>query len=220
MISKNYEEVWKRRTKGRPSQPNLYQKVVLVAGVLAIFLTVGLSLQWPPFLFLAAGVPGGTLLVFLLFKNFRPWNWGRNRAALQGTFFKGEEASQPEPVSARADRKMIAESLGVKSERTSSNTLQESIPSEPEEEVTIPKTLPVEREDSSPTEMFSGDGVLSQIQKRLATMEGKVSSLGSMLLSLEGKLAEMQETQLKSAPQIDLQAILTNLEKQNGKMEQ
>ena len=45
--------------KAGPSKPNLYQKAVLMAGALFLFLTIGVSLQWPPFLFLAAGVPGG-----------------------------------------------------------------------------------------------------------------------------------------------------------------
>ncbi len=70
MNSEKLEEVRKRRAKASPSRLNLYQKTVLVAGVLTLlFLAVGLSLQRAPFL--AAGVTGGMLLIFLIFRNLQ-----------------------------------------------------------------------------------------------------------------------------------------------------
>ena len=218
MNSKNHEEVRNRRAKASTSRLNLYQKTVLVAGVLALFLALGLNSQGAPFL--AAGVPGGTLLVFLILRNLNAKKEGKNKADPQGTFPKGEEALEPDPISSRANGEIIADSPEAQSEQTNSDALQKSIPSAPEEAITTPEILPVEKKDLSSAEVFSGDGVLAQIQEGLATLEDKVTNLEDMILSLEEKLADMQETQLKSAPHIDLQTILTKLDGKHEKIEQ
>ena len=218
MSSMNHEEVRSRRAKGEPRQLHSQEKVVIVSGILILFLAIGLSLQWPALL--SAGVPGAILLVILIFRYLKIREQGRRKAEAQGTFSEEEGATQPVPASSRAYRKMLAESLRVKSEQTISKTYQEEIPSNLKEEVTSPETLPAKEEDLSAPEVFSEDEVLAQIQERLATVEEKVTKLGNLLISLEARLAQMQETQAKSAPQIDLQAILSNLERQDGKTKQ
>ena len=218
MSPKNHDEVWNRRGKGEPRQLRPHEKAVVVCGILILFLAIGLSLQWP--VLLSAGVPGAILFVILSFRYLTIKKRGKSKVALQGAISEEEGAPQPLPASSRAYRKMLAESLEVKSEQTSSKILQKRIPSSSKEEVTMPEPLPAKEKDLSGPEVFSGDGVLAQIQEKLATMEEKIAKLGNLLLSLEARLAQMQETQVKSAPQIDLQSILTNLEKQSGKIEQ
>ena len=54
----------KRRAKPTSGRVNIYQKMVLVAGVITLLLAIGISPTMAPIL--AAGVVGGTLLLFLL----------------------------------------------------------------------------------------------------------------------------------------------------------
>ena len=81
MNSKKPEEVRKRRAKPDMGSGNVYQKMVLVAGVLTLFLAIGLSPMMAPIL--AAGIVGGTLLLFFLVRRIRP---------------KGKESKGIEPV--------------------------------------------------------------------------------------------------------------------------
>jgi hypothetical protein len=187
-----------------------------VAGVLALFLAIGLSPQLAPLL--ASGVAAGTLLLFLIFKNLKTKKEGKNNPASQEIFPEGEETSEAEPISSRADGEIIADSPEVISAQTNSDAPRESMPPEPEEAIPPPQPLPVQKEDFIPTKEFSRDGALPQIQERLAMLEEKVLTLEDKLLSLEEKLTDMQETQLKPDPQIDLQTILTNLDekRKNG----
>jgi hypothetical protein len=214
--SKNHEEVRKRRAKATTRQLNLCQKTVLVAGVLALFLAIGLSPQLAPLL--ASGVAAGTLLLFLIFKNLKTKKEGKNNPSSQEIFPEGEETSEAEPISSRGDGEIIADSSEVISERTNSDVPRESMPPEPEEAIPPTQPLPVQKEDFIPTQEFSRDGALPQIQERLAMLEEKILTLEDKLLSLEEKLPDMQETQLKSDPPIDLQTILTNLDekRKNG----
>ena len=219
MNSKKLEEVRKRRAKASSSGLNLYQKTVLVAGGLTLlFLAIGLSRKWA--LFLAAGVTGATHLIFWIFRNFEAKKKEASKAVSQETLPEAEEAVTPEPISSRTGEEIIADSPGVISKPTDSDAAQGSISPEPEKAVTISETPPVEKGDLSPAEEFSGDGALAQIQERLASVEEKITKMEGMVLSLETKLADMQETQLKSGPQIDLQTILTNLDERHEKVAQ
>jgi hypothetical protein len=207
--SKRLEEVRKRRAKASPSRLNLYQKTLLVAGVLTLlFLAVGLSYQLATFL--AAGVAGGALLIFLIFKYFKARKERKNRAALQETIPEGEEALEPEPISSRAEAEKIADSPGVISEQINSDALQYSISPEPEGAFPTQEIPPVGKEDLGPSQGFSGDGVLAQIHERPARLEEKVINLEDMLIPLEGKLGKMAEKQLD--PEADLYTMLTNLD--------
>jgi hypothetical protein len=214
--SKNPEEVRKRRAKASASRLNLYQKTILVAGVLTLFLAIGLSPQLAPFL--AAAVAGGTLLLFLVFRNLKTKKGEQPKAAPGETFPVEEEALDPAPISSPVDGKMIADSPEVISEQKNPESLQEIIPPEPEESVTPPQPLPVEKEELSPVQEFSSDGVLSQIQERLAALEDKVAHLEDRVIDLAEKAASYQEAQLKSEPKIDLQSILSHLDEKEGKV--
>ena len=208
MNSKKLEEVRKRRAEDSPSKFNPYQKTILVAGALALFLILGLNPQRAPFL--AAGVAVGTLLIFLILGNLKAKKGEKNKVASQETLPEGQEALEPEPISSRADEEIIAVSPEVISQHTNSDALQDSICLEPEEVITTPGIPFLEKKDLSPAEGFSGVENMAQIQKRLATLEEKVTNLENLLLSLEEKLADRRETQVNSDPRIDLQAMLTN----------
>ena len=218
MNSKKDEEVRKRRDKATASQLNLYQKTVFVAGVLALFGAIMVSPQLPPLL--ATGVAAGTLLLFLISKNFKTEKEGKNHYPLAETFPGGGEAFEAEPIFPRADKEIIADPSEVIFEQTNSDAPRESMPPEPEEAIPPPQPLPVQKEDLIPTKEFSIGGVLAQMQERLAMQEGKVPTLEDKRLSLEEKLPDMQETQPKSDPPIDLQTILTIFGEKREKMVQ
>ncbi len=179
MDSKNIEEVRKRRARGTiPHRLNAYQKTIAVAGVLALFLVIGLGGRYAPFL--AAGVVGASIFSFLKLKKLSPE--------------PGEKEKSVPPLT------LPDESEGANIEA----------------EVSDPP--PTGKEDSIPAGEPPGEGIAAQIQERLTVLEEKMSSLEGMLLSLEGKLAETQEGHEKSAPPIDLQAILKNLDEKDEKL--
>jgi hypothetical protein len=69
----------------------------------------------------------------------------------------------------------------------------------------------------SPVQEFSRDGVLAQIQERLAMVEEKASRLEDRVMDLEKEAASYRGGQLKSEPQIDLETILSHLDEKEGK---
>ena len=218
MNSKKHEEVRKRRAKASTTRLNLYQKMVLVAGVLMLFfLAIGISPQLAPFL--VAGVVGGMMVLFLIFKTRRPKREAEAKAAPQEALTAEEESVEPQPIPSMAEGKIIGDSPDSISEQINSEGLEESIPPEPEEAVTPDQPPPVEKEEWSPVQEFSRDGVLAQIQERLAMVEEKVSRLEDRVRDLEEKAASYQEGQLKSEPQIDLQTILSHLDEKERKVE-
>ena len=216
MNSKKPEDVRKRRAKPETSSSNVYQKMILVAGVLTLFLAIGLSPMMAPIL--AAGIVGGTLLLFLIFKNLKERKEGKTKAAPPETFPGAEEVFEPESISPQVEGRIIANSREVISEQDNSEEIRESIPPEPEKAVTLPETRPVGKEDLSPVKEFSNDGVLAQIQERLAMLEEKVARLKDRMADLEEKAAGSQAGSIKSEPKIDLQTILAHLDEKEGKV--
>ena len=216
MNSKKHEEVWKRRAKASTSRLNLYQKMVLVAGVLTLFLAIGISPQLAPFL--TAGVAGGMLVLFLIFKTRRPRREAEAKAAPQEALPAEEESVEPQPIASNAEGKIIDDSPDSISEQINSEGFQESMPPEPEESVRPPQPPPVEKEELSPVQEFFRDGVLAQIQERLAMVEEKFSRLEDRVMDLEEKAASYQEGQLESEPKIDLQSILSHLDEKEGEV--
>jgi hypothetical protein len=191
--------------------------MILVAGVLILFFwAIGISPKLAPFL--AAGVVGGMMVLFLIFKTCRPRREAEAKAAPQEALPAEEESVEPQPIPSMAEGKIIDDSPDSISEQINSEGLQESIPPEPEEAVTPHQPPPVEKEELSPVQEFSRDGVLVQIQERLAMVEEKVSRLEDRMRDLEEKAASYPEGQLKSEPKIDLQTILSHLDEKEGKV--
>jgi hypothetical protein len=215
--SQNHEEVRKRRAKASPSRLNLHQKMVLVAGVLTLFLAIGISPQLAPIL--AAGVVGGMLVLFLIFKTRKSKRDAETKDAPQEALPAQDEAVEPHLIPLVAGGKMIddypPDSIY---EQINPEGLQESMLLEPEEAIPPPQPFPVEKEELGPIQEFSKDGVLAQIQERLAMVEGRVSRLEDQVMDLEEKAASYQEGELGSEPQIDLQTILSHLYEKEGKV--
>ena len=214
MNSKKHEEVRRRRAKASTSWLNLNQKMVLVAGVLTLFLAIGIGSRLAPFL--AAGVVGGMLVLFLIFKTRGPRIEAEAKAEPQEALPAEEESLEPHSIPSMAEGKIVDDSPDSISEQINSEGFQESMPPEPGEAVTPPQPPPVEKEELSPVQEFSRDGVLAQIQESLAMVEEKVSRLEDRVMNLEEKAASYQEGQLKSEPQIDLQTILSHLDEKEG----
>jgi hypothetical protein len=191
--------------------------MILVAGVLILFFgAIGISPKLAPSL--AAGVVGGMMVLFLIFKACRQRREAEAKAAPQEALPAEEESVEPQPIPSMPEGKIIDDSPDSISEQVSSEGLQESIRPEPEEAVTPHQPLPVEKEELSPVQEFSRDVVLVQIQERLAMVEEKVSHLEDRVRDLEEKAASYQEGQLRSEPQIDLQTILSHLDEKEGKV--
>jgi hypothetical protein len=215
--SKEFEEVRKRRAKASPGWLNPYQKIVLLAGVLALVFSIGLGPRIAPFL--AAGVAAGSLLLFLIFKNLKRRKERKNEAASQETSSEEDKTLEPDPISYRADVEIIGDSPEAISEHTNWDALEDSISLDPAEAIITPGTSAAEIKGLSPTEEFSGEGLLTQLPEKVTKLEEKVINLEDMLRSLENRLTDMQERKLEREPKIDLQTILMNPEEKHGNFE-
>jgi hypothetical protein len=213
---KKIEEVRKRRAKATPDWLNPYQKTaLLLAGLLALFLAIGLGPRLAPLL--AAGVSAGTLLLFLIVRNLKTKKEKKDQAASQETVPEGQDAAQPRPIFYSADVEIIADCREAITEQIDSASLHDFVSQYSVEANTVLDAGAVEKEGLSPIEEFSEEGVLDQIKKRTAILEQKLTNLEGMLLSQQESIANMQEKQLKSNPQIDLQSILRNFDEKEGK---
>ena len=97
MYSKERKEVMKRRGRPSPSPLNLYQKVVLLGGVLTVFLAIGIDLKMAPII--SVGVIGVTLLVFFLVKHYKPKREEENKVELKEILPPSEgEAVEPQEI--------------------------------------------------------------------------------------------------------------------------
>jgi len=220
--SKNQEEVMKRRAKLSSSRVNVYQKMVLVAGVITLLLAIGISPTMAPIL--AAGVVGGTLLLFLLSKSLKskreepktvepaePLPPVEERAPEQQVILLTEE----EKVSPDSPEILLEEKEAAEVQETSLEGREEAFQ---EEGLRIQEPIPVGKEPLKELHEFPGNGPLVHIQGRLVMLEEKTINLEDMLLQLEEKVGDLQKTQLKTEPKIDLQTILSNIEEKHGEI--
>ena len=222
MNSKQPEEVRKRRAKPSASRANVYQKMVLVAGVLTLFLAIGLSPMMAPIL--AAGIVGGTLLLFFLVRSLRPKREEPKRVepveplppveeiapGHQEILLTEEEKGSPDSPEIPPGEKETAEAQEASLEEREEGIQEEAVRTE--------EIVPEEKEPLKDLQEFPGNGTLADIQQRLAMLEEKTNTLEDFLLQLEGKVVDIQETQMKSEPKIDLQTILSNLDEKHQKM--
>jgi hypothetical protein len=220
--SKKSEEVRKRRAKANAGRVNIYQKMILVAGILTLFLAIGLSPMMAPIL--AAGIVGGTLLLFLLVRRLRPKKEEPGRVEPAETLLPAEpaapcqqesirakeETSSPDSAEMPAEEQEMPEagevSLGEQEQKTRQQTFQAR-------EIVLPGKEPSQAQPAPPHA-----GALADFQQRLALVEEKTSALEDLVQQLEGKIADFQELQIKAEPKIDLQTILANLDEKHHKM--
>ena len=208
MNYQKHEEVRKRRAKSTTTRFNTYQKMVLVAGGLTLFsLAAGISPWLGPLL--VAGVVGGVMVLLLILKTYRRRREAEAIVAPEEIIPEREESIEPQPIPDDSPDPIF--------QQISSEDLQESIPPEPEEAVTLHQSPLVEKEDLNGLQEFSNERVLAQILERLAMAEEKVSDLEGRIMDLAGKVASYQPGPLKSESKIDLQTILAQLDEQKGK---
>jgi len=182
--------------------------MVLVAGGLTLFsLAAGISPWLGPLL--VAGVVGGVMVLLLILKTYRRRREAEAIVAPEEIIPEREESIEPQPIPDDSPDPIF--------QQISSEDLQESIPPEPKEAVTLHQSPLVEKEDLNGLQEFSNERVLAQILERLAMAEEKVSDLEGRIMDLAGKVASYQPGPLKSESKIDLQTILAQLDEQKGK---
>jgi hypothetical protein len=208
--TKNQEEVRKRRGKESTSRFNVYQKAVLVAGILTLFLAIGFSPGIAPIL--SAGIVGGTLLFLLLLKNLKsPKEKVEKADAVERVPQLEEKAvEQPEPFIDPGEKEVFGLQEAVPAEmpelQQGPHDKKDEAGGKLEEQAYVEKEIPKE------PQVLAEDGRWSEIQERIGLLEEKAINLEDMLMQLEEKVADLRETYLKSEPKIDLQTILTNIE--------
>ncbi len=215
MITKNEEEVRKRRGKSSSSRFNIYQKAVLVAGILTLFLVIGLSPEMAPIL--SAGVVGGTLLFLLLLKNLKTQKEETKKAdPVEPLAQVEEEAVEPlEPIIDLGEKEIFISPEKAPSEI---NELQQGPPDKNEVGEKYEEEAHEEKKSIKDPQVSPENGRWSEIQERLVLLEEKTINLEDMLMQLEEKVADIRATYLKSEPKIDLQTILTNIEERAEKI--
>ena len=214
-MTKNEEEVWRRRGKTSRSRLNAYQKAVIVAGVLSLFLAIGLRPGMAPIL--PAGVAGGALLLLLLLKDPKPPKGERQKADPVESLPPLEEKAveQPEPVIDPKGKEVFISQETVPSDI---NELQQGLPYKDEPEKRFEEENPEEKEFLKDPQVLPENGGWSEIRERVVFLEEKTINLEEMLMQLEERVVNIQENYLKSEPKIDLQTILTNIEERAEKI--
>ena len=222
MNPKNQEEVMKRRAKLSSGCLNVYQKMVLGAGVLTLFLAIVISPTMAPLL--PAGVVGGTLLLFFLLKSPKPKKEEPKTVALAESLAPVQKtAAEMEEIILTEEDKVIPDPPEILLEGKEPPEVQEP-PKEKHEEavheeaIRVQEPVPVGKEPLNDPREFPGNGPLVHIQERLVMLEEKTINLEEMLLQLEEKVDDLQKTHLNTEPKIDLQTILSNTEEEPGKI--
>jgi nitrate reductase NapE component len=216
-MTKDEEEVRKRRGKTSSSRFNAYQKAILVVGILTLFLAIGLYPGMAPIL--SAGIVGGTLLLVLFLKNLKP---------------QKEEAKQADPVEPipPLEEKAVEQTKSIiDPEEKEIFIAQKTVPSEimelqqgpPDDEAEeklkkVKEETPEEKEFLKDPQVLPENGGWSEIRERVVFLEEKTINLEEMLMQLEERVVNIQENYLKSEPKIDLQTILTNIEERAEKI--
>ena len=189
--------------------------MILVPGILAIFLAIGISPRLA--LFLAAGVVAGILVLFLIVKTHRPRREAEANAVPQQAFPGEDGYFEFQPKFSKAEGRTRDDFPHSLPEEINPDALQESIPPEPEDAVTRPQPSPVEKEEWFSIQELSRDEILAQIQESLVMVEKRGSHLKDRIIGLEAKAVSYQTGQLKSEPKVDLQTILSRLDEGEGK---
>jgi hypothetical protein len=215
--TKNQEEVRKRRGKTSTSRFNVYQKAVLIAGILTLFLAIGLSPGMASIL--SAGAVGGILLFLFLLRNLKSPKEKIEKTDPAEALLRSEEkaAENPEPLVDTREKEISGSQQAAPAEMAES---RQGPPDkdeaggklEPEEEAHVQKEM------LRDPQVLPEDGKWVKIQERMGLLEEKAINLEDMLMQLEEKVSDLRETYLRSEPKIDLQTILSNIEERAEKI--
>ena len=231
MDSKTEEEVRKRRAKPGPGPFNIYQKVLLLGGLLTVFLVVGRALRMASILWvMVIGAIGVSLLVFFWFKSNRPKRERGKKADLgeaEMLSFLEETADQQEAAPGAEE---VGNREEISPEEKKSTGFEEKLPQELEEVVTLER-FPEEKEEmaapeDSPAQEIAVnitkkvlilEEIVGDMQKLLSNLEERVVHIEGALLKLEEKTAHRQEVFLKPEEKVDMQMILSQLAERDQK---
>ncbi|MCX5919089.1 MAG: hypothetical protein NTX30_20730 [Deltaproteobacteria bacterium] len=175
---------------------------------------------------LAAGVVGGTLLLFLLSKSLKskreepktvdpaePLPPVEETAPEQQIILLTEE----EKVSPDSPEILLEEKEAAEVQEPPLDLREKAVP---EEAIRVQDPIPSGKEPLKDPQEFFWNGPLVHIEERLVMLEEKTINLEDMLLQLEEKVGDLQKTHLKTEPKIDLQTILANIEEKPGEIVQ
>ena len=229
MDPKTEEQVKKRRAKTSPSPLNIYQKMLLLGGLLTIFLVAGIAPRMASLLsVIVIGVIGATFLIFYWFKsNKRKGDLGEKVDVKEvETPLLPEEkgAAQQERVPPKGEDKAVNVQEIFPEEKKGVDF--EEIPFEEPEEAAEPQGFPEEKEkmayppnfpapekgidlDKNPLTLEEKE---ANIQELLSNLEDRVAHIEDVLLKLEQKAADMQAVLLRPEEKVDMQMILSKLE--------
>jgi hypothetical protein len=217
LTSKSLEDVRKRRAKPSKIYLNIYQKIILLAGALALFLTIGTSSAMAPTI--AAGVVAGTLFLLWVLKYVGPKKEDQSSIASgetgPPTAEKKEERQDIDPV--EEEEKGFSDSPENLFEEQEGNLFEK------QEEVAPPKPVQIQEAISPGKELRQNlqedpeKETLADLKQRLAFLEEKVAILEGMLMSLEGKAAGGEEEESKPGAKIDLETALEDTDEKPAK---
>jgi hypothetical protein len=212
-LDSNYtEEVRKRRAKPSKNLLNVYQKIVLLTGVLTLSWIIGVRPTMASIL--ALMVTGGTLFLLFLFKNFNRIKEVHGKDDPIEITSVADNAHEPQEfiledgVEVGSDStQIISEEKAVAvGEKTSFNEHEESAQKEiaqGQEAITHGKEPPQDLHESAEKV------ILSDFQQRIIVLEEKVTILEGILMSKKERQVDGQETELTSEPKIDFQNMLS-----------
>ena len=210
MSTKNIEEVRKRRGKtSSRSRFGFYQKAVIVGGILTLFLTFAFRPRMSPFL--SAGILGGTLLFFLLFRKLKSQKEESNKSDPLERLLQLEDmpVEQPESIIAPGDKEVLSLRETVATEIIE---LPQGPPDKDEAEGKLEEEVHEEEEIMKDPQVLHENGRWVELQEKIVLLEEKTINLEDMLMQLQEKVADIRANDQKAEPKIDLQTILTNIE--------
>lgn len=216
MDSKTKEDVLKKRGKPSPSHPSIYQRVVIVTGVITLFLAVGTSPTMVPLI--SAGVIGITLLILFLLNAHKSKKEEEGKLDSTETLPLPEEsAAGKEQIFPQVDGEAAADLKEIFPEGKNADDLREELYESQEKAAEPQVNLRMENLNRVDLPGFPGEKELASIQQMVLKLEEKLADMQEMILKLEEKAALIQENLLKSAEKVDLQMILSDPEEKPEK---
>jgi hypothetical protein len=221
MDSKKEEEVRKRRAKPSHGHLNIYQKLVLLGGILTLFLIIGISPGMVSML--AVGVIGATLLIFFSLKyRSQKKETGKKVDLSDKPPDSEEKAVEQQEVLPEVEEKPVKleemfpdENKVGDSEEKFHEELEKvgkPRPIFPEEQgkVVVRQDFPVEEKAADIEKwLLKLEEKAVDVRELLLSLEDKAVHLEEALLKLEEKAAHLEEIVLKPGEKIDMQMLLS-----------
>jgi hypothetical protein len=210
---KRQGDVKKRRAKHNPSSFNIYQKVTIGIGMLALFGVVGIGRTYVPIL--SAGIIGATLIILLLLRKLKAKAEDLIKAEVKDVLPGSEEKAWEHEEGLPKDEDYgIA---GVK-EISSEAKLQEEMgiespkkyPPGQERGVEVREIFPKRKDRLAGLQHSEAMERATDVEKMLEQLEERAVRIEETIAKFEEKVAKIQEMLLKSEEKVDLQMMLSD----------